>query len=97
MKLNITKFPQAIKVQATSMAFGYLAYNATVLLKNANTTINGTKSFSDFATDGSHLWMRAGNKTNVTYNGVNCDFVRSGNYFMITIPDNYDPTIPFVF
>lgn len=97
MSLNIVKFPQAVKVQAASMAFGYIAYNDTTLIGSFGGAVNGTKTYSDFATDGSHLWMRAGNRTNVTYNGVNCDFVRSGNYFMITIPDNYDPTIPFVF
>lgn len=97
MKLNITKFPQAVNVQATSMSFAYLAYNATVLLKNSDATINGTKTFSDFATDGTHIWIRASNRRTVKYNGETCTFSRNGNYFMITIPDNYDPSIPFDF
>ena len=98
MKLNITKFPQKVGVRTTrSTSFGYVGYNATTFLTNIGTTVNGTKTFSDFATDGTHIWIRANNKTTVKYNGETCTFSRNGNYFMITIPDNYDPSIPFDF
>ena len=99
MKIDIQKFPQNIKMQ-TSAAIncGYLRYNSSIRMAAFVQVINNTtKTYSNVATDGTHIWLRANNKTTVKYNGVTPTFVRDGNIFRITIPDNYDPTIPFVF
>ena len=99
MKKNMTKFPQNVKIQTTAARpCGYLGYNDTTRLFSIGMTISSTtKTYSDLATDGTHLWIRVNNVTTVKYNGVTPAFTRSANTFMITIPDNYDPTIPFVF
>lgn len=99
MKFDIKKFPQNVKIQTTAAVnCGYLGWNNTVGLTTPSSIINKTtKTFSDVATDGTHIWLRANNKTTVKYNGATCTFTRASNVFMITIPDNYDPTIPFVF
>lgn len=99
MKLNMYKFPQNVLLKTTAaVACGYLGYNSTVGLTTVSKTVNNTTwTISDAATDGTHIWLRANNKTTVKYNGVTCTFTRNSNVFMITIPDNYDPTIPFTF
>lgn len=98
MKLNISKLPYTVKIQATvAVQIGLLFYDATTLLYANQDVINRTtKSYSSLATDGTHFWIRPSNQTYVKYNGENCEFVRSNNYFMVTIPDNFDPSIPFV-
>lgn len=99
MKKNMTKFSKNVNIQTTAARnCGYIGYNGTVRLCSIGMTIsNTTRTYSDLATDGTHIWIRVNNVTTVKYNGVAPTFTRSGNTFMITIPDNYDPTIPFVF
>lgn len=73
-------------------------YNSTTLLSalGGNITAGSTSTFSDFATDGTHIWFRATPGTDISYNGSSATFDNSGQYFQVTIPAGFDGTIPFI-
>lgn len=73
-------------------------YNSTTLLSalGANITVGSTSTYSDFATDGTHIWFRATPVTDISYNGSSATFDKSGTYFQVTIPAGFDGTIPFI-
>ena len=99
MKMKMRLFPKEVKIQTTaSRLCGYLGYNSTTRLSIPGMVINNTtKTYSDLATDGTHIWIRCNNASSCKYNGVNATYTKAANVFMITIPDDYDPNIPFVF
>lgn len=73
-------------------------YNSTTLLSavGANVGAGSTSTYTDFATDGTHIWFRATPGTDITYNGSSATFDKSGTYFQVTIPAGFDGTIPFI-
>ena len=73
-------------------------YDSTVLLSalGGNITTGSTSTYSDFATDGTHIWFRATPGTNISYNGSSATFDKSGTYFQVTIPAGFDGTSPFI-
>ena len=75
-----------------------LMYNATTFLAvtSANISAGVTSSYSNLATDGTHIWLRFSAGTTLSYNDAQATYVRDGSYFEITIPSEYDNTIPFV-
>ena len=74
-------------------------YSATTIFKFARTTLTAgsTATYPNMATDGSHFWIDCSACSTVSYNDETCEFVRDGTSFMVTVPDNFDATIPFVF
>lgn len=74
-------------------------YSATTIFKpvRATLTAGSTATYSDMATDGTHFWIDCSACSTVSYDGETCAFVRDGTSFMVTVPDNFDATIPFVF
>lgn len=75
-----------------------ILYDSTTLMSAVGTNVGAgtTSTFTDFATDGTHIWFRATPGTNITYNGNPATFDKSGAYFQLTIPAGFDGTIPFV-
>ena len=73
-------------------------YNSTTLLSAVAGNVNAgsTGTYSDFATDGTHIWFRATPGTDISYNGNPATFDKSSTYFQVTIPSGFDGTIPFV-
>lgn len=96
------KFNQSVIVKngkSSTLSVGGLGYSATTTFypnQTSNISVGSTATYSDLVTDGTHFWLLV-NATNCTYNGNAVLRERSGSYWMITIPQNYDPTIPFVF
>ena len=82
-----------------SGSFGFILYNATTRLAPFHKTISSgaTDSSTKAVGDGKYIWVRANNYTNVKYNDAVLPFTKSGNYFMVTLPEAFDPTIPIVF
>ena len=65
-----------------------------------NVSSGSTKTLTNVATDGTHIWITAGGAKvakKVSYNGDSVVFSYNNEGWMITIPDNFDNTIPFVF
>ncbi|MBP5462245.1 MAG: hypothetical protein J6Y20_08990 [Lachnospiraceae bacterium] len=101
---DYVKMSQSVTVKngkTSTISVGRIGYDATVLfnpLQAANVTAGNTATYSDLLTDGTHFWLTTATTiTNCAYNGVAVAWTKSGNYWMITIPNNYDPTIPFIF
>ena len=98
--MKISKVPHDVLIKCNSSRMvGRVDYNATVLLIANNVTISAgaTKTYSSLATDGEHIWIRCNNASSCKYNNVSVSYTKSGNYWQITIPDNFDPSIPLVF
>lgn len=94
--MKITEMSVSLK-PSSSRAVGWVLHDDSILFMPIGETVssNSTKTHTNVATDGEHFWIRINNVTAIKYNGSNCTVVRSGNYFMVTIPNNYDPSIPF--
>ena len=77
----------------------FVLWDESVLLRSYNSNIasGSTKTITNFATDGTHIWAYVACTTTVSYNGSAATFVRSGQYYMLTIPEDYDESIPFIF
>lgn len=85
------------KSATISVAVIAYASNITFYPNPASNITAGNTSTRGAVTDGTYIWINAGSCTTVTYNGSTATFKRSGDYFRIKIPDNFDPTIPFAF
>ena len=98
---DYVKFDKSVIIKngkTSTLSVARLSYSATTTFYPNGVqgiSAGSTATYSDLVTDGTHFWLNV-NATNCTYNGNAVSKVRSGNYWMITIPQNYDPTIPFV-
>lgn len=54
-------------------------------------------TYNNLATDGVHIWLGFDRVSTVTYNGTPLQYKKSGSFWQIEIPDNFDPSIPLVF
>lgn len=82
-----------------TISFSRLSYDQYVILytgASSNITVSNSANVADFVTDGTHIWFRATNVENISYNGESAEFLKSGSGFMLTIPDGFDGTIPFL-
>lgn len=83
------------------ITFNRLSYSTATTIGwggQANLAVGNTNTYSDYATDGTHIWFRAMGASTVTYNGSAATYSRdtSSAVIMLTIPANYDSTIPFL-
>jgi hypothetical protein len=77
-----------------------ISYNGTDALGSnsiGSISANATKTLSDLATDGIHIWLFMQSCTTVKYNDSTIPFTRSGADFQIEMPADFDPTVPLVF
>lgn len=78
----------------------HVVYNTTTIFgpsSVASKRSGETVTFSDLATDGKHIWVFFDRVSMVTYNGYPVNYKKSEGKWQIEIPDNFDPSIPFVF
>lgn len=85
-----------------TVSIGCVSYNATTLLAavvGGNATAGGgTKTHTNLLTDGTHIWINtSGTYSSLTYNGHGVSYKRSSSYLMVTIPSDFDHSIPFEF
>lgn len=70
--------------------------NTIIGFARSNVTKTAPLTLQNMLTDGTHIFLNASAGSTITYNGENATFVKDGQDFMITIPDGFDGTIPFV-
>lgn len=79
-----------------------VTYNSTTKLAPAQggnaTAGGGTITRTNVLTDGTHFWIgTSGTVNGLTYNNASVSYKRSSGSWQITLPANFDNTIPFVF
>ena len=99
------KFSKSVTVQNSGTAtlpsaVAPVAYLDSVIL--ATPVVNSGKpgtsfTYNTLATDGVHIWLGFDRVSTVTYNGAHVKYKKSGGFWQIEIPDNFDSSIPLVF
>jgi hypothetical protein len=79
-----------------NITFTRIQYSVTVFITATQAGINsgGSSTFSSLLTDGEHIWFRTNHGTQVLYDGTPLEIAKSGTAFQVTMPANFDPTIP---
>ena len=85
-----------------TMSISYVSYNGTTMLAPAalgNALAGGgTRTLTNVLTDGTHFWISTGGTVNgLTYNNESVSYKRSSGQWQITLPPDFDNTVPFVF
>lgn len=85
-----------------TISIGCVSYDGTTMLAPAGSgnalAGGGTRTVTDVLTDGTHFWISTGGTVNgLTYNNASVSYKKSNGYWQITLPTNFDNTVPFVF
>lgn len=71
--------------------------SATVMgFARSNVAKGSTLTVTNMLTDGTHVFFNSSAGSTITYNGSTATFSKNGTDFILTIPDGFDGTIPFV-
>jgi hypothetical protein len=103
-----SQYPHSVKVKNGRSGTIYNAYRVSLISYNGTDALgcsesfgsisaNATKTLSNLATDGIHIWLSMQSCTTVKYNDSTIPFTRSGTNFQIEMPADFDPTVPLVF
>lgn len=73
-------------------------YKSTTVMgfARSNVTSNSTLTVTNMLTDGTHVFFNSSAGSTITYNGSTATFSKNGTDFILTIPDGFDGTIPFI-
>jgi len=84
--------------RSSSVALNRAVYNSSTIMgfARSNVTSSAPVTVNNMLTDGTHVFFNASAGSSITYNGSAADFVKNSTNFMLTIPDGFDGTIPFV-
>lgn len=84
--------------RSSSVAVNRAVYKSstTIGFARSNVTSSAPVTVNNMLTDGTHVFFNASAGSSITYNGNAATFVKDGTDFMLTIPDGFDGTIPFV-
>lgn len=85
-----------------TISIGCVSYNGTTMLapnSGGNATLGGgTRTLTNVLTDGTHFWISTSGTVNgLTYNNASVSYKRSSGQWQITLPPDFDNTVPFVF
>ena len=85
-----------------AVSVGCVSYNATTMLApnpgGSATAGGGTRTLGNVLTDGTHFWIvTSGTVNGLTYNNESVSYKKSGGQWQITLPPDFDNTVPFVF
>ena len=97
--LSAMAYPVVIQsTRSSSVAINRAVYKSatTIGFARSNVTSSSPLTINDMLTDGTHVFFNASAGSSITYNGNPATFVKDGTDFMLTIPDGFDGTIPFV-
>lgn len=98
--LGPMNYPVKIQNGRTGTTVCYrVCYSSVSILYGASQslTAGSTGTYNDMATDGTHIWIAPNGGSHLTYNGAEAEYVVTNRKYMVTIPEGFDGTIPFVF